>query len=64
MPKNPLSQLSDLQAELFAIPDFQQTLNLFAALVKEMKSAKSHGERITILLNHTGLMNQFSSTQP
>jgi hypothetical protein len=63
MPQNPFSQLSDLQAELFSIPDFQETLNLFANLVKEMKATKNHGERISILLKHTGLLTKFSSSQ-
>jgi predicted transcriptional regulator YdeE len=51
---NPFSQLSEIQAELAAIPDIEQTIALFASLVAELKSARSQNERLTTLIKYCG----------
>lgn len=51
---DPFSQLSDLQNDLASIPDIHETIRLFAALVQELKSAKSQTERLAVLFKHLG----------
>jgi hypothetical protein len=63
MSQDPFSQLRDLQNELSSLPDIKETLKLFAKFVEEIKSAKTQGERIAILIKYTGLSTQISSPQ-
>lgn len=60
---NLFSQIRELQSELAAIPDIQESITLFAQLVKELKNANSHEERIAIFMSSTGLMPQLFSNQ-
>jgi hypothetical protein len=62
-PNDPFSQLRELQNEFASLPDIEETLKLFADFVEEMKSAKDQGDRISILIKHTGNKSQFSSSQ-
>jgi hypothetical protein len=62
-PNDPFSQLRDLQNDFASLPDIEETLMLFAEFVEELKSAKNQGERMSILIKHTGNKSQFSSLQ-
>jgi hypothetical protein len=62
--QNPLSQLQALQFEFNSDPEIQEAVELFAALVSELKSASSKVERLRILIKFTGLEAGFSSASP
>lgn len=63
IPKNVFSQLNDLQNEILSLPDMAETLRLFAIFVEEMKLAKNHGERIAIIMKHSGNNAKFATIQ-
>jgi hypothetical protein len=61
---DPFSQLSEIQAELAAIPDIEQTIALFAKLVAELKSARNQNERVAALFKFCGPKPLQSASQP
>jgi hypothetical protein len=61
---DPFSQLSEIQAELAAIPDIEQTIALFASLVAELKSARNQNERVAALFKFCGPKPLQSASQP
>jgi hypothetical protein len=61
---NPFSQLSEIQAELAAIPDIEQTIALFASLVAELKSARNQNERVAALFKYCGNKSHQFASQP
>lgn len=61
--KNDFTQFSNLQGEFLSLPDISETLRLFAVFVEDLKSAKNHGERIAVIMKHTGNKAQFSNSQ-
>jgi hypothetical protein len=61
---NPFSQLREIQAEFAAIPNIQETIQLFASLVQELKTAKSQSERLIVLMNYCDDKSLQSASQP
>ena len=51
--KDIFSQLSNLQSEFMSLQDMNETINLYFLLLEELKTAKSHSERLMVLLKHT-----------
>jgi hypothetical protein len=54
----PFSQLSGIFNDFAAITDIQETMQLFANLVEELKSTNDQGKRMTILISYMGLKSQ------
>ena len=61
---NLFSQLRESKADFIAIPGIKETIENFVSFVAEIKAAKSEGERLTIILTHTGFMAEITSLSP
>jgi hypothetical protein len=61
---NLFSQLASIQEDIMSLPDMKKTIELYKMLLEDLKKAKSHAERLSVLLMHAEMNSQPFSIQP